>query len=62
MLKTSSLQLVTGVVLSLATAAFALYGRPVVERLSELAAQLGRVSPKGPDQEDQTDQDQGDRP
>jgi C-terminal four TMM region of protein-O-mannosyltransferase len=48
----TSLELLAGAVLSLVAAAFSMYGRPWVERLGELAAQLGRASPEGTDQQD----------
>jgi predicted membrane-bound dolichyl-phosphate-mannose-protein mannosyltransferase len=52
----SGLQLVTGVVVALAAAAFAFYGRPLVERLGLGAVLAG--SPESAGQQKQADQDQ----
>jgi C-terminal four TMM region of protein-O-mannosyltransferase len=56
-LSASSIQLLIGVVLAVAAAAFAMYGRPWVERVGVLVTGLVRTPPEGPDQEHQADQD-----
>jgi predicted membrane-bound dolichyl-phosphate-mannose-protein mannosyltransferase/Gpi18-like mannosyltransferase len=58
---TTTLKLVTGVVLAVGAAAFALYGRPWVERLGLLPALVGGA-PQGSDEQYETDEDQGQRP
>ena len=49
-LSASSIQLVIGVVLAVAAAAFAMYGRPWVERVGVLVTGLVGTPPEGSDQ------------
>jgi 4-amino-4-deoxy-L-arabinose transferase-like glycosyltransferase/Gpi18-like mannosyltransferase len=57
----TSVQLYIGVLLSLAAAGFAMYGRPLVERLVAVT-ELAGSSPESPDEQHDADQDQGHGP
>jgi hypothetical protein len=61
LIKTTSLQLVLGVGLAVAAAAFALYGRPWLERVRVFQTSAGSAAHR-PEEQEYADHDEGQRP